>query len=149
MLYTLNEKRNGTEPVPLFLFCYIIIIDSLFLLWHDEKREIHFAIGAQLRELWQMAEVVGTGMLHYHHGARLYHLALKDESGQVGKLWQVVGWVGKDEIKLLRARANKAEYIAFHLAQIFLAKFFFHLTNEVVLSGSLLHARDAGAPTRQ
>ena len=81
---------------------------------------MHFAVDALLGELWQVAEVVGAGVLHNDEGAGLHHLAVEDELGNLWQLRQVVGWVGEDEVKLARARANKLENVALHLDEIIL-----------------------------
>ena len=47
---------------------------------------MHFAVDALLGELWQVAEVVGAGVLHNDEGAGLHHLAVEDE---LGNLWQL------------------------------------------------------------
>lgn len=108
-----------------------------------------FAVDALLSELRQVAEVVGAGVLHNDEGAGLHHLAVEDEFGNLWQLRQVVGWVGKDEVKLARARANKLENVALHLDEILLFELLFDLADEVVLCRGFLHARHAGAATRQ
>ena len=64
---------------------------------------MHFAIDALLGEVGEVAEVVGFGVLDDDEGAGLHHLAVEDEFGQLGELWQVVRWVGEDEVELARA----------------------------------------------
>ena len=116
-------------------------------LFIDEKREMHLAIHSLLGELWQVAEVVGFGMLYYDQSAWLNHLAIEDEFRQLRQLWQVIGRVGEDEVEFARARANKLENVAFHLNQILLLEQSLDLADEVVLCGGFLHAGDAGAAT--
>ena len=106
---------------------------------------MHLAIDPLLLELWQVAEVVGLRVLYHHECARLHHLAAQDELGQLGQLRQVVGWVGKDQVKLASARAYELEYIAFHRHQVLVFELLLHLADEVVLGRRLLHTGDAGA----
>ena len=115
----------------------------------SEEREMHFAVDALLGELWQVAEVVGAGVLHNDEGSGLHHLAVEDELGNLWQLRQVVGWVGEDEVKLARARANKLENVALHLDEILLLQLLLDFANEVVLCRGFLHACHAGATTRQ
>ena len=113
----------------------------------DEKREMHFAIHSLLGELWQVAEVVGCGMLYYDQSSWLNHLAIEDEFRQLRQLWQVLGRVGENEVKLARARAYKLENVAFHLNQILLLEQTLDLADEVILRRGFLHTGDAGAAT--
>ena len=96
-----------------------------------------------------MAEVVGFGMLYYDQSSWLNHLAIEDEFRQLRQLWQVIGRVGENEVKLARARAYKLENVAFHLNQILLVEQGLDLADEIVLRGGLLHAGDAGTAARE
>ena len=74
-----------------------------------------FAIDSLLGELGEVAEVVGFGVLNDDQRARLHHLAVEDEFGELRQLWQVVGRVGEDEVKLTRARADELKHVALYL----------------------------------
>ena len=114
-----------------------------------EEREVYFAIDSLLGELGQVAEVVGAGVLDDDECAGLHHVAVEDELRELWQLWQVVGRVGEDEIKLARAGGYELEHVALHLNQVLLVEQGLDLADEIVLRGGLLHAGDAGAAARE
>lgn len=113
-----------------------------------EEGEVHFAVGAVLHEVGQVAEVVGARVLDDKQRARVHQCAVHYQLGQLGQALQVVGRVGKDDVVTLLARRDKSKYVALDKRHLTLAKLLLHLADEVILRRRLLDARHMRAAAR-
>jgi hypothetical protein len=65
-----------------------------------------------LQESRMVGEIVVLAMLENEDALFVEKVAIEYEVWNLGKLLQCVWWIGKDEIELLLAGSQKAEYIA-------------------------------------
>ena len=84
-------------------------LGSFFLF---EDREVHTAIGAMLDKAGMGGEVVILAMLEDEDAIRGKDALVEDKVGDLRQLLESVGWIGKDEVKLLSARLDETEDIA-------------------------------------
>ena len=77
-----------------------------------EDREVHTAIGAMLDKAGMGGEVVILAMLEDEDAIRGKDALVEDKVGDLRQLLESVGWIGKDEVKLLSARLDETEDIA-------------------------------------
>lgn len=83
-----------------------------------ENGEVHFSIGAALAEVRKVAEVVGLAVLDDEYGAGLQHLRMEHKLRNAGKVGQIVGRVGKNDVEFRAASFDKLKGVAFHLNEV-------------------------------
>lgn len=88
-------------------------------------------------------------MLNNDDGIGLEHGGVEDQLGHFGKIFQVVGGIGKDYVEFFSAGLHKLEHIALDEIQIYVAKAFSDTFDEPVLYGGFFDCRHLGAFARQ
>ncbi len=86
-------------------------------------------------------------MLDYDNGVGLEHGGVEDQFRYLAEIFQVVGWIGEDYVKLFGAGLHKLEHIALDEVQIYVAEAFGYALDEPVLHGCFFDSRHSGAFT--
>ena len=114
-----------------------------------EEGEVDFAVVAVLDEVREGAEVVVAAVLHDDEGSGLHHWAVEYHARQVGELRQVVGGVGKDDVKLLSARGYESKHVALDDVVVVATQRAADLLDEIELRGGFLDRCHRGTFPRQ
>ena len=99
-----------------------------------KKSKMHISIGAMLREMWMLGEIVCFAVLQDEEGTLFEQLFFKDIVWQQGQLRQHIGGIGKDKIKAQCTGIQILEHIAPHYGQVVYSQLFARGNNKVLLS---------------
>ena len=100
-----------------------------------------------LQESWMVGEIVVLAMLENEDALFVQKIAIEYEVWNLGKLLQRVWRIGKDEIELLLAGSQEAEYIAANQKIPVFAQFLETLADEVGMVAVGLYADHSAAST--
>ena len=100
-----------------------------------------------LQESWMVGEIVVLAMLENEDALFVEKIAIEYEVWNLGELLQCVWRIGKDEIELLFAGSQEAEYIAANQKIPVFAQFLETLADEVGMVAVGLYADYSAAST--
>ena len=100
-----------------------------------------------LQESWMVGEIVVLAMLENEDALFVEKIAIEYEVWDLGELLQCVWRIGKDEIELLLACSQEAEYIAANQKILVFAQFLETLADEVGMVAVGLYADHSAAST--
>ena len=100
-----------------------------------------------LQESWMVGEIVVLAMFENEDALFVEKIAIEYEVWNLGELLQCVWRIGKDEIELLLARSQEAEYIAANQKILVFAQFLETFADEVGMVAVGLYADHSAAST--
>lgn len=108
-----------------------------------EEGEVHASVGAMVDVAGMVGEIVVATVFEYHETTFLE--SGKGGIGDVFEVLQSIGWVGKDDVKLLLARAYIFEYICLDGYPLLGIKGFLHLVEKLAMLEVEFYAHDLAA----
>lgn len=103
-----------------------------------------------LIEVWQMAEIVGLGVLQYKESAWCHEMRVEHKLGYLGEAWKIIGGICPHKLCRSAYGSEVAEHIAAHQRELAGAsEQFSHFGNEAKLCGRFLYCGDTGCAARQ
>lgn len=100
-----------------------------------------------LQEIGMAGEIIVLAMLQDEDAAFLQQIARHDDIGDFFQIWQGIGRVGKDEVKLLIAPSQIAKHIATNRHTRLILQFFQKALDETMMKAVLLNRDHARAST--
>ena len=104
-------------------------------------RAVHFHVS----KARMILKVILASVFQYEYAVGSKQAGLKDKVGDIGQILQLVGGIGKDEIKLCAAARNIFEYVTLYGKTSVGLDCIHHFAYECVVGGILLHAYHMGA----
>ena len=113
----------------------------------SEYREVYASVTSMLQESWMVGKIVVLAMFENEDALFVEKIAIEYEVWNLRKLLQRVWRIGKDEIELLLAGSQEAEYIAANQKIPVFAQFLETLADEVGMVAVGLYADYSAAST--
>lgn len=102
------------------------------------------AVTATLAEVGEVREIKLAGMLHDEESSLFNQLFLNDGLGDGLQFGQIVRWIGKDQVELLRGMLQVFEHIRLQRKQLLCTQQLLCLADEIVVQLVHLHAHHIG-----
>lgn len=114
-----------------------------------EDTEVDTPVASVLQKMRVGREVVVLAMLEDEDALWLQQSTIYHQVGHGGQFWQRIGWIGKNQVKRLVTRLDKAEHIATDEDMVLGAYLFDTLLDEACMISVFLHTHDPLATTRK